>query len=243
MKKFLKKHEEMSWVMIVAVAFVFVFMVFDTLGTYVEYETALARLFFLLLLLAFSFFTIIYLSARFIFDKDNIASLKQAIKWAISVTAFSLLLLVISSATAKEHNFIKGTVINVIDGDTITVITKSEKLKIRLAEIDAPEKDQPYGLTAKKKLQEKILDRNITIQKKTIDRYGRLVAKVFLDERDIIKEMIAEGHVWVYKKYLDDYSLEDIQKSAHNNQVGIWSLIPTEQIPPWEWRQSKRKKN
>ena len=59
MKKFLKKHEEMSWVMIVAVAFVFVFMVFDTLGTYVEYETALARLFFLLLLLAFSFFTII----------------------------------------------------------------------------------------------------------------------------------------------------------------------------------------
>jgi endonuclease YncB( thermonuclease family) len=243
MKKFFKKYEEMSWVGIVSIVFVFVFMVFDTLGTYVEYETALARLFFLLVLLAFSFFTIIYLAARFIFDKDNKISLQQAIKWAISVTAFSLLMLLISSATAKEHNFIEATVIKVIDGDTITVLAQSGKIKVRLAEIDAPEKDQPYGLVAKNKLQEKILDKNITLQKKTIDRYGRLVAKVFLDKRDIIKEMIAEGHVWVYKKYLDDYTLDDIQMSAHQNQIGIWSLINEEQVPPWEWRQSKRKKN
>jgi len=243
MKKFFKKYEEMSWVGIVSIVFVFVFMVFDTLGTYVAYETALARLFFLLVLLAFSFFSIIYLAARFIFDKDNKIALQQAIKWAISVTAFSLLMLLISSATAKEHNFIEATVIKVIDGDTITVLSKGGKVKVRLAEIDAPEKDQPYGLVAKNKLQEKILDKHITLQKKTIDRYGRLVAKVFLGKRDIIKEMIAEGHVWVYKKYLDDYTLEDIQMSAHQNQIGIWSLINEEQVPPWEWRQSKRKKN
>jgi len=56
------------------------------------------------------------------------------------------------------------------------------------------------------------------------DRYGRTVAKVYRDGRDINREMIREGHAWVYRKYLRDPSLLEDERQAREARAGVWGL-------------------
>ena len=69
------------------------------------------------------------------------------------------------------------------------------------------------------------------------DRYGRTVAKVYRDGRDINREMIREGHAWVYRKYLRDPSLLEDERRAREAHAGLWGLPEAHRVPPWEWRQ------
>jgi endonuclease YncB( thermonuclease family) len=68
------------------------------------------------------------------------------------------------------------------------------------------------------------------------DRYGRLVGKVWLDGRDVNKELVVEGHAWVYRKYMLDATLLDDEVSARAAGRGLWFLPEAEWTPPWEWR-------
>ena len=50
---------------------------------------------------------------------------------------------------------IEGIVVNVIDGDTITVLDSNKvQHRVRIAGIDAPEKNQPFGNASRKRLGE-----------------------------------------------------------------------------------------
>ena len=63
-----------------------------------------------------------------------------------------LVVLLASSATAAE---LHGRVVSIADGDTFTLLTPGkDQVKIRVAEIDAPESGQPYGNKAKQALSE-----------------------------------------------------------------------------------------
>lgn len=71
--------------------------------------------------------------------------------------ALILLLLLITPITLyasnPTHCKLSGKVIKITDGDTITVLDRSnQQHKIRLAGIDAPERNQPYGKASKKYL-------------------------------------------------------------------------------------------
>jgi endonuclease YncB( thermonuclease family) len=48
--------------------------------------------------------------------------------------------------------------------------------------------------------------------------------------------MVAEGHAWVYRKYMVDESLLDDEAAARREGIGIWSLPEAQRMPPWEWR-------
>jgi endonuclease YncB( thermonuclease family) len=72
------------------------------------------------------------------------------------------------------------------------------------------------------------------------DRYGRTVGHVCIGDRNINREMIREGHAWVYRRYLDDKTLLDDETHAQKNGIGLWGLPETERVPPWDWRRSKR---
>ena len=133
-----------------------------------------------------------------------------------------------------------GKVVSIADGDTITVLTDNKQTKVRLAEIDTPEKNQPYGRKAKKALSDFIFGKTVRIEVDTIDRYGRTVGKIFLDNLNINKEMVKAGHAWVYVKYAKDKTLFELEKSAKENQLGLWALPEEERIPPWQWRKNKR---
>ena len=135
-----------------------------------------------------------------------------------------------------------GKVISITDGDTVTVLTDNKQIKVRLAEIDTPEKNQPYGKNAKKALSDFILGKIVQIKFETIDRYGRTIGKIFLDNQNINKEMVKLGHAWVYIHYARDKTLFALEKEARENQLGLWALPETQRIPPWEWRRGKRNK-
>ena len=74
----------------------------------------------------------------------------------------------------------------------------------------------------------------------TIDRYGRTVGKIFLDNQNINREMVKAGHAWVYVKYAKDKTLFALEKNAKENQLGLWALPEGERIPPWQWRKNRR---
>ena len=133
-----------------------------------------------------------------------------------------------------------GKVISITDGDTVTVLTDNKQIKVRLAEIDTPEKNQPYGKNAKKALSDFIFGKIVQIKVETIDRYGRTIGKIFLDNQNINKEMVKLGHAWVYIQYARDKTLFDLEKNAKENQLGLWALPETQRIAPWEWRRGKR---
>lgn len=134
----------------------------------------------------------------------------------------------------------QARVVGVTDGDSITILSASRQEKIRLAEIDAPERGQPYGSKAKQTLSNLVFGETVTIRPVTIDRYGRTVARIFLDELDVNAAMVEQGAAWVYTAYSKDPLLPQLQAAAKAEKRGVWGLSEYQQIPPWEWRRGRR---
>ena len=65
------------------------------------------------------------------------------------------------------------------DGDTLIVLTpEKQPIKVRLAEIDAPEKSQAFGQRSKQSLSDLVFSKQVRIEQQDRDRYGRVVGKV-----------------------------------------------------------------
>lgn len=132
-------------------------------------------------------------------------------------------------------------VVGITDGDTLTVLDGAQQQhRIRLAEVDAPEHDQPWGARSKAALSDLAFDRDVSIQQTDTDRYGRTVAIVFADGRDINREMVATGAAWAYRRYLTDQTLVATEARARSQRLGLWSLPVNQTVAPWEWRKGSR---
>lgn len=135
---------------------------------------------------------------------------------------------------------ISGKVIAVADGDTLTVLHDQEQIKVRLAEIDAPEKAQPFGQKSKQFLSGLCFSKLARIEVKGLDRYGRTVGRVWCDGIDANAEQVRFGMAWVYDKYVTDRSLYALQDSARGAKRGLW--IDSDPVQPWVWRHDKKVK-
>ena len=123
----------------------------------------------------------------------------------------------------------------VIDGDTIEIIdADNQRHRIRLVEIDAPEQSQMSGIKAKNALVNKIHGKEITVRYSERDSYGRILGKVYYQERWINREMIADGWAWHFRWYSDDRELALAEKAARKATRGLWKN--KNPIPPWEYR-------
>ena len=151
---------------------------------------------------------------------------------------FSILLICLALPSTADT--ITGKVIAISDGDTLTVLIDKTPYKIRLSEIDTPEKRQPYGKKAKQALSDLVFGKTISVKVETTDRYGRTVGRIYLGDLDVNAEMVRNGHAWVYQKYAKDKNLYQLEVIAKENEVGLWSLPEAQKIPPWEWRRGKR---
>ncbi|MCP5415133.1 MAG: thermonuclease family protein [Chromatiaceae bacterium] len=146
-------------------------------------------------------------------------------------------------SAAVSSAAVEGEVVTITDGDTIKILTPAkQQIKVRLADIDTPERGQPYGRKARQVLGEKIHRRQVDVEEVAIDRYQRLVGRVFLDGRNINAEMVEDGAAWVYRKYSDDPQLLRLESQAREQGRGLWALQPDQRIPPWEWRKQQRSK-
>lgn len=150
-----------------------------------------------------------------------------------------LIALLLCAAATPAAAGLSCKVVGVSDGDTITALCPgNERVKVRLAEIDAPEKAQPFGARSKQSLSDLCFGRTARIDDRGRDRYGRTIGRVACAGTDANAEQVRRGLAWVYDRYVTDPDLYPLQDIARTERRGLWADIsPT---PPWEWRKSRR---
>ncbi|MCT0227384.1 thermonuclease family protein [Synechococcus sp. CS-1331] len=135
-----------------------------------------------------------------------------------------------------------ATVISVGDGDTIRVRMNGKPITVRLACIDAPETAQsPYGQQSRRYLQQRLpVGSTVTLEQKTSDRYGRLVAEVF-NGININLAMVEDGQAFVYRQYLSDCDAKeylDAEYRASRRRYGVWQ-VEGGITRPWDFRKGR----
>ena len=136
-----------------------------------------------------------------------------------------------------------GKVIGVKDGDTVDILLpENKKQTVRLAHIDCPEKNQPFGYKAKQFVSEFCYAKavQIVIAGKP-DRNGRWIAEIFYKNKNLNKELVRNGLAWHFKRYSKNALYAELEIIARKKKAGLWQ----EQNPvePWNWRDYKRKMN
>ena len=135
-------------------------------------------------------------------------------------------------------------VVGISDGDTLTArcgnVGQYQQIKIRLAEIDAPEKSQPFGQRSKEHLSDLCFQQVASIAPQTKDRYGRTVARVQCRGQDASASLITAGMAWAFTKYLTDPEIKRLEMQAKNSQIGLWA--DQQPVAPWEFRKSTKSK-
>lgn len=130
-------------------------------------------------------------------------------------------------------------VVAVYDGDTIVMAkVDTPAVKIRLADIDAPEHDQPYGPESKTALKKLLDGCEVHFSPVDIDHYGRNVAVVTACGKNVNTEMVKAGAAWVYTRYNTDDTLPPLESAAKVDKKGLWAAPAP--INPETWRHQKK---
>ncbi|WP_238784891.1 thermonuclease family protein [Blattabacterium cuenoti] len=126
----------------------------------------------------------------------------------------------------------------IYDGDTFRIETKKmEEYRIRIADIDCPEKNQSYGREAKNFLTKKILNQTVLIKNIKIDKYNRIVGLVFYEKnKDLGKDILESGLAWVWK-FSKNVPYKRIESQARKQKIGIWKK--NNPIDPYDWRKKR----
>ena len=140
-----------------------------------------------------------------------------------------------------------STVLSIGDGDTISVTEKNQRIKVRLACIDAPETSQsPYGMEARKQLQNLLsIGSEVTLKIKATDRYGRSVAEVSKGGININQSLVGSGNSFVYWQYIsgcDRQTYSRLENNARLRKFGVWA-VPEGIQRPWDYRRSRKAGN
>jgi endonuclease YncB( thermonuclease family) len=150
------------------------------------------------------------------------------------MTARFLAAVALCLAAGLAHAEFAGVVVGVLDGDTVDVLVDRKPVRVRLAEIDAPEKRQEFGAWSKQQLASAIYGKSVVVKDSGHDQYGRTIGTVMFDGRNINRMMVEQGAAWAYRSYLVDRSLLAVEEKARTAGAGLWrDPRPT---PPWEWR-------
>ena len=137
---------------------------------------------------------------------------------------------------------LKGEVLSIGDGDTIRVRQGGRAITVRLACIDAPETAQsPWGQHARRYLQQRLpIGREVTLEVKTNDRYGRTVVEVISDI-NINLALVEDGQAFAYRQYLggcDAKEYLDAEFRASRHRYGVWQ-VDGGITRPWDFRKGR----
>jgi endonuclease YncB( thermonuclease family) len=149
---------------------------------------------------------------------------------------FLLLLPLLAAGNVAASETIEARVVSVQDGDSLSVLAKDGKRhRVRLAEIDAPERKQPFGGESRKSLSAICLQKAAVIEVVAIDTHKRMVGKVKCGEVDANSEQVRRGMAWVTaRNTLPNSPLPEMEANARLRGIGLWAGDKPE--PPWEWR-------
>lgn len=157
--------------------------------------------------------------------------------------ALCQLLFIWAVATSAMAQAMGGRVIAVIDGDTVLFkpdhhgAASRSFLKLRLADIDAPEHDQPYGDAATAALSALLLNRRVTLETVATDVYGRTIARIRIGAMELDAALVRNGFAWAAARSRRSAGLLEAQHDARRARRGLWQ--DPAPIPPWEWRRAR----
>ena len=145
----------------------------------------------------------------------------------------ALVIFCAAASQAAPLRTVTATITKITDGDTVQAVTpEGTKLKVRLYGIDAPETPkgkipgEPFGSDARDYLATLVSQRSVRLEIRDIDRYRRMVAVLWIGERNVNQEMLAAGMAEAYREYLKTpYRTPFLQaeQAAKAQGRGIWS--------------------
>lgn len=148
---------------------------------------------------------------------------------------FVLCLLLCSSLFGEEFT---GTVIDVHDGDTLTVQEMDGGIhKIRLQHIDAPELAQELGKEAQLSLSRLVKGELVEIEVTTKDKYSREVGEVYFRGESVNLRQVLRGYAWHYKAYSKEVRFAKAEIYSREQKRGLWNT--DNPLPPWDFRKKK----
>jgi len=145
------------------------------------------------------------------------------------------------------------TVAEVFDGDSFNLNgAKNQRIRVRIAGIDAPEKGQPYSTKARESLEALLKSGEIQLSPVKKDRFDRWVSNVSVANQDIGLTQVNRGYAWFFRRYQSDLSetmqkaYADAEQQAKRERVGLWAGLGSanralEPEPPWKYRERTRK--
>lgn len=132
-------------------------------------------------------------------------------------------------------------VVQVIDGDSLKVERGGRYFQVRLWGIDAPEWQQAFSAQAKAVCRDLTAGKNVSLEEKYGDSYGRTVAVVRVNGTVLNEELVKRGLAWVHVRYCDEEICalwRDLEADARRRHLGLWrDRNPT---PPWRWKSQRR---
>lgn len=134
---------------------------------------------------------------------------------------------------------IVGKVVDVHDGDSITVLVDKVQNKIRLDAIDAPEAKQPFGEVSRKALANMVAGKQVEVNFTKRDRYRRIIGRVKVGQTDVNLEQVKKGMAWHFTEHNKEKVYADAQAQAKAKRQGLW--VDPKPVAPWEFRKRLKK--
>ena len=153
------------------------------------------------------------------------------------LSSLTVLCLSLFLAVAPALADVRGRVVSVHDGDTLTVLVERRELKVRLTDIDAPELKQPFGTRSRQSLAELCFGKDASLDVRGRDRYKRTLAIVTCAGTDANAEQVRRGYAWTYTRFARaDSPLIAIEYEARGAHRGLWADATA--VAPWDWRRT-----
>lgn len=153
---------------------------------------------------------------------------------SISIVAIIIVIGYVISSTVPtglftaSYSMEETIVTKVIDGDTLVI---QGGQRVRLLNIDTRERGEPCYKEAKKRLEELVLLKNVTLErdKEDKDRYDRLLRHIYVGNVSVNLQLVKEGLAvaYIYEpniKYVKEFRAAEEQAKQEGGCV--WTKLP-----------------
>ena len=146
------------------------------------------------------------------------------------------------SAPSAADRLLPGRVLHVLDGDSLILDVRGGQYRVELADIDAPELNQPWGQAARDWLGQTLKGRFVVVRSSDFSPDGHIRGRLLFKNQDPGTTLLYQGLAWCVpqpdgkavgasREYLD------AQIDARAARRGLWS--DASPVPPWEWRRQR----
>lgn len=169
-------------------------------------------------------------------------SLSNCIVKIASLCVTVALTLFVATACSQAEQAGAYRLVYVQDGDSVVLCCeRSKKFTVRLLDIDAPERYQPYAKKSRALLKNLLEGEKLKLLGDKYDRYGRRLAIIEVGGDSINEKMVSSGAAWVWK-YSKNRRMRSLQQEAKERKLGLWALPEEQRQDPSDWRKTHPRK-